>query len=191
MPKSRSFRFVVPGTPDQVAARLRSRTRFRPLPHQSSPFGRGELGGRVSNGSFTVSSDERSVLVRRLTAVASGTLVDRGDGTTLVEGVSGMPSWVTWSLRLGSLAVPVFALFAAFQIFIAGAGLSLLAVFALGMAAMLALAVGSTGWQVTNVESAIDPLIEQLERTLKAQAEAPASPQTERQRDPRVRATEH
>lgn len=189
MPKSRSFRFVVPGSPAEVKTRLSARTRLRPLPHQTSVLGSGDLGGRVTRKGFTVSNDDRAVL-RRLVAVATGTFVDRGDGTTLVEGVIGMQTWVTWSLRLGALAVPVFALFALFQVFFTGAGLSFLALFAVGMAGMLALAVASTGWQVTNVEGGIDALHARLESALGA-THAATETQPEVQRTaPRARAVE-
>ncbi|MCB9678968.1 MAG: hypothetical protein H6737_27955 [Alphaproteobacteria bacterium] len=173
MPKSRTFDFVVPGTPAEVAKRLEAQTRFRPFFHQSSVLGKGGFGGRVSESGFAV-SDDPSTMVRRLQAVASGTFEDRGDGTTRVTGTCGMPTWVTWALRLGSLWIPVFAIGGLLAI-LADGEVSSAPVFALMTSIFAAIAVLVVGASVNQVEAGVDPLVDRIEESLRSVGGTPES----------------
>lgn len=172
MPKKVQFDFVVPGEPRQVSERLSTKTRKRLFPHQTSMLGKGELGGRVSEEGFTVSEDPRSFF-RTLVPVASGELVDRGDGSTRVRGIAGMPDWVAWSLRVGFLSVPAFALFSIASILLSGGDVSLSASFAGLMAMMLTFAVATIGWQVNKADEGLEPLVDKLRDATGAVSDEP------------------
>ncbi len=181
MPRQRRFDFAVTGSPAEVAERLSAHTRWRLFPHQGSVLGRGALGGRVGADGFVVSLDAPSWF-QPLLAVARGRLEDRGDGTTRVHGVAGMPPWVTWGLRAGFLVVPAFV---AAAVGSAATGGEFAAMFGLG-AAMFGTLVATAGWHVHRADDSVDALVEQVTRAVAANA-AGAEPNSERERADRAR----
>ena len=87
MPVQSDFSFDVPADPEEVAARIKSRTRWRPVPDQGSVLGGGEkpLGGHVSSKGFRVALDKRdwltlyqAVAQAKLTQTATGTFLEVG-----------------------------------------------------------------------------------------------------------------
>jgi hypothetical protein len=172
MPKQRGFEFVVDGTPAEVADRLKRRTRFRLMPYQSSPLGRGGLGGRVSASGFRVALDPRG-LVQMSQAVAVGELVPEGVGHTRVRGVAGLPDWVTWGLRATFPAIGV----AVGAIVVAASGDASIPLWVAGVYGVAA-TVGSVigvGWHVANADQQVEPLVDAVRESLGAR-EAAAQP---------------
>lgn len=167
MPKVETFDLVVPGTPAEVAARLRAVTRFRLFTYRPSLFGKGGLGGRVDERSFTVADDAPRVF-QFAQAVATGTLEPEGDGATRVRGRASLPGWLTWQLRLVFLAlVSVSALLLVFLASSAGAQPWQVVVAALlyGAAALFGGGV-AIGMNVANADAGVAPLVDRLRETL-------------------------
>jgi len=174
MPKSQTFQMVVPGSPEEVARRLKQQTRWRLFPYQASVFGGGTrpLGGRVRRKWFAVSLDERDAM-GRMTAVARGTLVQAGPGRTRIEGVAGMPRWVAWDLRLGT-ALLALAI-AAVPLLVLGTAGSAQAVLwgVLIFLASAVIGVGIIGMNVNHADERVRPVVETLERVLLTGAPSP------------------
>lgn len=179
MPKTLSFSYTVPGTPEEVAQRLKSQTRFRPIPAQGTilvPADR-PLAGRVGKERFAVAVNKRDWLTL-MQAVASGQL-SAAPGGTLVEGRAGMPAWVTWSLRLATILAAMAGL--------GGVGGLLLdvpgpqgAVFgALFLSVVLIAAVMGIGLNVKNADDQVPELLARLETATIGEVEPALEAETE------------
>lgn len=191
MPKSTTFEMVVPGSPKEVARRLKQQTRWRPFPYQSSLFGGGRrpLGGRVNRKRFAVSLDERDLL-QRTTAVAKATLTPAGAGGTRVKGTAGMLPWVVWYLRFAVL-VMVLAIVAVPLIVLGSAGgtaqavlWALITFLVAGLAGVVAI-----GMNVAHADERVDGVVAEVERVLLSggappEAEAHAEARPERRKTP-------
>lgn len=193
MPRRKQFDLIVPGSPGDVARRLRAQTRWRLLPYQGSLLGRGGLGGRISASGFRVSLDQRDWL-QRMTAVASGSLEDRGDGTTRIRGVASLPTWATWYLRAISVVLPLFAA-TAIGLGIAEGSPDLLVLFSTFTAGVLIM-LPAIGWNVAHANDQVDPLVDHLTQALtaadppQAVAEAEGAAASRRQAAARAAQTE-
>jgi hypothetical protein len=171
MPKQQTFDFVVDGAPEDVAERLKAKTRFRPFPYQASILGGGKkpLGGLVTGGGFRVALDPRSVL-QHSQAVAVGSLEPRSDGRTRVHGVAGLPAWTTWLYRIVFLLMGA-AVAAGGTIVAAETGLSPAAVMGVGgMMFVLGTLLGIPllGWHVAKADEQVDGVVERLEEAVGA-----------------------
>ncbi len=103
MPKTQTFSFTVPGTPEEVSQRLKEESRWRPFPFQGSILVPADkpLAGRVGKDSFALAVNKRDWLTL-MQAVAKGDLKEVPGGTQ-VQGQAGLPLWVTWQLRIATI----------------------------------------------------------------------------------------
>jgi hypothetical protein len=175
MPKVETFDFVVPGTPTEVAARLQAVTRPRWLPHQGSIFGRGGLGGRVTDRSFTVADDPRTWF-QLSQAVATGTLEAEGAGSTRVRGQASLPTWLTWQLRLAFVGIAGFVGLLLATVAGPAALAQWQAAVLLGAYCVVALLGGGVaiGMNVANADAGVAPLVERVRAAASGGAAAEA-----------------
>ncbi len=177
MPKTQDLDFYVPGSPDEVAARMSEKTRYRLLPYRGSIFGGGAkpFGGSVDRTGFNVAMDERDWWTLTQ-AVASCTFEADGPGTR-VKGTVGLPNWATWQLRITFIIGVVMSL-SVMVSGITGAGMIVVLV---GLIALLAVAVlGSMGMgmHVANADKQVDSLAAQVKSVAEGSAVAAAREQT-------------
>lgn len=168
MPKSRQIDWTVPGSPEEVARRLKLHTRWRPFVMQSSMFGGGKrpLGGRVSARRFVVTSDERSPM-QWMAAVARCDLEATPGGATRVRGEVGMPGAVVWYLRAAAILMALLVGAIPFLIASEGASGNVVAWSLLNMLLVLGLSVFAIGAHVNHADSQIPRVVEALQGALR------------------------
>ncbi len=163
MPKKQTFSFVVPGSPEDVALRLKQRTRWRLFPFQGSvitPTDR-PLAGRVGKDRFAVAVNKRDWWTL-MQAVASGELEATAGGTR-VTGEAGMPTWVTWQLRLATIAALIAGAGGVGAIATGASGFEGPAMMAVFMSVVLIATVFGIGLNVKNADEQVPELVAQLE----------------------------
>jgi hypothetical protein len=176
MPKTETFELIVPGTPEEVAARLRGKTRWRPFPYQGSPLGgrKKPLGGRVGKEGFRVALDPRD-LFQLMQAVAHGKLEPHGEGSTRVAGTASLPIWMTWYLRIVYLAIAVVGVGIGTTGTIAGWPLSQILISSLPLLVVgLVLGAFSIGLHVSHADKQVPALVDTLSATLLGASEVAA-----------------
>jgi len=105
MPRKVEVDTVVPGTPEQVAERLKDATRWSPQPFRGGPitFGDKPMKGRVSDDGAVVGLNRRDWW-SLYQPTADITLEEAATGTR-IRGHVGMPDWLVWLLRAVVLLV--------------------------------------------------------------------------------------
>jgi len=168
MPKTEHFELIVPGTPEEIATRLRKKTRWRPFPYQGSPLGGGKkpLGGRVGKQGFRVALDPRD-LFQLMQAVAVGKLEPHGADATKVSGTASLPTWMTWYLRMAYLAIAVVGVAIGGVGTIAGWPVSQILLSSLPFL-LVGLVLGgfSIGLHVSHADKQVPALVDSLSATL-------------------------
>jgi len=160
MPVQSDFSFEVPGDPEEVAARIKSRTRWRPVPDQGSVLGGGEnpLGGHVSSKGFRVALDKRDWLTL-YQAVAQAKLTQTATGTR-VEGRAGLNRWLTWTLRFAFIGgVGAMSTGAIAALMEASQGMIWTPLL---VGALILLLVFATGMNVRNADEQIPKLLDEV-----------------------------
>ncbi|MFZ5480174.1 MAG: hypothetical protein ACOZNI_25650 [Myxococcota bacterium] len=162
MPKSRSFRVVVAASPEVVRARLREATVLRLFPSTARflALSKRPLAGRVAgDGGFNVAVNAAD-LWTRLLPTARGTVSEGSEGT-VVEGVAGLPTWLTWYLRAVFVIVAIGTV-AAGGAFAAG-NAELGPPFVAGLVGLV-LAILAIGVHVSNADANVERLVTAVER---------------------------
>jgi hypothetical protein len=180
MPKSQSFSYTVPGTPEEVAQRLKSQTRFRPIPAQGSilvPADR-PLAGWVVRQNFAVAVNERDWFTL-MQAVAKGRL-SAVPGGTRIEGRAGMPAWVTWQLRLATILAVLAGLVGAGAAVMDAPGPAMAVYAPLFLSVILIAAVLGIGWNVKNADDQVPELMSRLEAATLGEVEPALDAETEK-----------
>lgn len=163
MPKTQQFSFTVPGTPEQVAERLKSDTRFRLTPFQGSilvPTDK-PLAGRVGKDSFAVAVNKRDWWTL-MQAVARGELQE-GPGGTRVQGQAGLPVWVTWQLRIATVLALLAGVGGVVGVMVGSQGLGGAPLAALFLCVILFATVLGIGLNVRNADEQVPELMARLE----------------------------
>jgi len=98
MPTKHTFSYVVPGTPEAVAAQIKKDTQnvMSPVFGRAFPEKNKSLAGRVASDRFRLSLNDRAFTFR---AVATGTLT-AAPGGTRVDGHASLPQWLAWLMRV-------------------------------------------------------------------------------------------
>ncbi len=155
MPRKLELDALVPGSPDEVAERVKSLTRWSLQPYRGGPitFGSKPLKGTVSVDGVNVGLNRRDWF-SMLQPTAKATLEPSSTGTR-VRGAVGMPDWLVWLLRAVILAgLPAVFGLAAWQLLGAGQPLILAAFVAFG----LVVSVLGTGAHVSHSNEQVDAL---------------------------------
>ncbi len=163
MPKTQQFSFTVPGSPEQVAERLKSQTRFHPLPVQGTvlvPADR-PLAGRVSKRGFTVAVNKRDWLTL-MQAVAKGEISEVPGGTQ-VQGQARLPVWVTLQLRIATIIGILAGLVGVVGVVAGAPGMASASMAALFLCVVLMATVLGIGLNVRNADEQIPELMARLE----------------------------
>jgi hypothetical protein len=155
MPRKLELDALVPGTPEEVAERVKNLTRWSLQPYRGGPitFGAKPLKGTVSDGSVNVGLNRRDWF-SMLQPTAKAALEPTSTGTR-IRGSVGMPDWLVWLLRaviLGGLPA-AFGL-AAYQLLGAGQPLILAAFLLFG----IVVSVLGTGAHVAHANEQVDAL---------------------------------
>ncbi|MDP2310423.1 MAG: hypothetical protein Q8P18_30680 [Pseudomonadota bacterium] len=167
MPKTRAFRFVVDAEPDAVRARLAARSHRRLLPAfgRFTVFASLPLAGSVGkDGQFNLATAQRDFF-GLLRPVATGRLT-AGPTGTVVEGVAGMPTWITWYLRSVYIALALATVVVG-GLWAAGLAAGLAAVVP-ALAIGLLIAAVSIGLHVGNADAKVDALVEAVAGAVEA-----------------------
>lgn len=158
MPRKVDLDAIVPGPPDEVAARLEGETRWSPTPYRGGVFtlGKKPLKGRVGAGGFTVGLNRRDWWTM-LQPTAHATLEPAATGTR-IRGEVGMPGWLVWLLR-GVVVGGIPAAVGVSTMALLAEGTPQATVIAAGFAAF-ALVVGvlGTGAHVHHADEQVDEL---------------------------------
>ncbi len=155
MPRKLELDALVPGSPEEVAERVKSLTRWSLQPYRGGPitFGSKPLKGTVSDGAVNVGLNRRDWF-SMLQPTAKATLKPASTGTR-IRGAVGMPDWLVWLLRGVILAgLPAAFGLAAYQLLGAGQPLILAAFLAFG----LVVSVLGTGAHVAHSNEQVDAL---------------------------------
>ena len=156
MPRYIEVDEVVSGTPDEVAARLKSQTRFSLFAHTAKGglWGNTPLKGRVSARGATVSL-RRFDRWGRIQPVYQARFEPHARGTR-VRGYVGIPPMVLWGMRLSVLMSCIAAVIMASQI-TQGVADSMLGWF-VWIAIFGAITVGSIGTQMNFADARLESL---------------------------------
>jgi hypothetical protein len=164
MPRTRKITLTIPGaSAADVAERLRSRTRTVLMPSFASPLNRGgdePLAGRVSEDGCRLTLNER-VFARGVEPTVRARFEETAEGLR-IEGEAGIAPAVVWLLRLNYLFATLVCVGVGVGTVTSGepAWISLL------FAAMVVLATGAIGWNVSRAEERTPELARLLESTL-------------------------
>ena len=173
MPRKQEFEFSSDASPEEVAAALEERTRFRLFPYQASVLGGGErpFGGRVGKESFRIALDPRSFF-QHSQAVAVGKIDETATGGSRVSGMASLPVEITRLYRLMYLTMGFFmALAATGAVSEGGAtGLALAAVGIGALVSWLLIGIPFFGWHVSKADAQVPELVSQLEAAVPAGA---------------------
>ena len=155
MPRKVELDVLTPGTPDEVAGRIKARTRFSVQPYRGGPltFGDQPLKGTATAGSINVGLNRRDWW-SMMQPTAKATLQATHTGTR-IQGAVGMPDWVTWALRFVVVVVAPTAVGVAASAAL-GDGQTVIAAAFAGLA-MLG-AVGGVGAHVAHANEQVDAL---------------------------------
>jgi len=194
MPVQSDFSFEVPGDPEEVAARIKSRTRWRPIPDQGSFLGGGEkpLGGVVNRKGFRIALDKRDWF-NLYQAVARGTLTQTATGTR-VEGQAGLHPWITWILRFAFVGGGGLTIFGAISALTDAAGAPGLVWAPLLIGATILFLGMVTGMNVRNADEQVPRLLDEVREAAGglrvAQAETQPVGQDDREAEAKLRAAQ-
>ena len=155
MPRKLELDALVPGSPEEVAERVKSLTRWSLQPYRGGPitFGPKPLKGTVSVDGVNVGLNRRDWF-SMLQPTAKATLEPSSAGTR-IRGAVGMPDWLVWLLRaVIVVGLPAAFGFAGWQLLGAGQPLILAAFIAFG----LVVSVLGTGAHVAHSNEQVDAL---------------------------------
>lgn len=155
MPRKLELDTLVPGTPEQVAERVKQATRWSLQPFRGGPitFGAKPLKGSVSDGALNVGLNRRDWW-SMYQPTAQATLEPASTGTR-IRGAVGMPDWLVYLLRAVVLAgLPAVVGFASVQLLGAGRPLILVAFVLFA----LVISVLSIGAHVAHANEQVDAL---------------------------------